>query len=56
MPSYFLGDFTEYPYNNSNGTINLIVAVTIVLLNLYITSGSSCQILHVVLSIHFPDV
>lgn len=36
--------------------MNLIVAVAIVLLNLYVASGISCQIPHVVLSIYFPDV
>ena len=37
-------------------TMNLIVAVAIVLLNLYVAYGISCQIPHVVLSIYFPDV
>ena len=36
--------------------MNLIVAVAIVLLNLYVASSISCQIPHVVLSIYFPDV
>ena len=37
-------------------TINLIVAVAIVLLNLYVAVGISCQILQPVWSTHFPDV
>ena len=36
--------------------MNLIVAVAIVLLNLYVASSISCQIPHVVLSIYSPDV
>ncbi len=35
--------------------MNLIVAVAIVLLDLYVAYGISCQIPHVVLSIYFPD-
>ena len=37
-------------------TINLIVAVDIVLLNLYVAVGINCQILQPVWSTHFPDV
>ena len=37
-------------------TINLIVAVAIVLLNLYVAVGISFQILQPVWSTHFPDV
>ena len=36
--------------------MNLLVAVAIVLLNLYIAVSTDCQILHFVLSIHFPDI
>ena len=36
--------------------MNLIVSVAIILLNLYVAYGISCQIPHVVLSIYFPDV
>jgi len=36
-------------------TMNLIVAVVIVLLNLYVAVSISCQIPRFVLSIHFPD-
>lgn len=36
--------------------MKLIVAVAIVLLNLYVAVGISCRIPHFVLSIHFPDV
>lgn len=37
-------------------TINLIVTVTIVLLNLYVAVSTGCRILHFVWSMHFPDV
>ena len=37
-------------------TMNLIVSAAIILLNLYVAYGISCQIPHVVLSICFPDV
>ena len=37
-------------------TIDLIVAVAIVLLNLYVAVGISCQTLQPVWSTHFPDV
>lgn len=37
-------------------TINLIVAVAIVLLNPYVAVGINCQILQPVWSTHFPDV
>ena len=43
-------------YNNSDCHYELIVAVTIVLLNLYVAVGISCRIPHFVLSIHFLDV
>lgn len=36
--------------------MNLIVAVAIILLNLYVAVSTSCQIPCFVLSIHFPDV
>ena len=36
--------------------MNLLVAVAIVLLHLYVVVSTGCQILHFVLSIHFPDV
>ena len=36
--------------------MNLIVSAAIILLNLYVAYGISCQIPHVVLSIYFPDV
>ena len=36
-------------------TINRIAAVAIVLLNLYVAVGISCQILQPVWSTHFPD-
>ena len=37
-------------------TVDLIVAVTIVLLNPYVAVGISCQILQPVWSTHFPNV
>lgn len=37
-------------------TTNLIVAVAIVLLNLYVAVGISCRILQPLWSTHFPDV
>ena len=37
-------------------TMNLIVSAAIILLNLYVAYGISCQIPHVVLSVHIPDV
>ena len=36
--------------------MNLIVSAAIILLNLYVAYGISCQIPHAVLSIYFPDV
>ena len=36
--------------------MNLLVSVAIILLNLYVAYGISCQIPHVVLSIYYPDV
>lgn len=36
--------------------MRLIVAVAIVLLNPYVAVDISCRILHLVLSIHSPDV
>ena len=37
-------------------TINLIVAVAIILLNLYVAVSTGCRLPPLVLSMHFPDV
>ena len=53
-----LGTFTEYPLYTTIATvtINLIVAVAIILLNLYVAVSTGCRLPPLVLSMHFPDV